>query len=99
MAGQRKRIKIGAATLWNLPAEGEGRHRRQLVEKSVLMLGDIGGVAVIFPGGFGVASVPGGRSVKPRPRFCPFVKPRQPGDPGCLCVIKDEKTLSGVFPW
>src|ERR1700681_1429757 len=42
MTSQRERIKIGAAALWNLPTESEGRNRRQLVEKSIPMLGDIG---------------------------------------------------------
>src|SRR5438876_10731719 len=96
MTSQRERIKVGTAALWNLPTECEGRHRRQLVEKSIRVLGDCGGLTHIDRRWFRLAGDGGEVLFDQRSSDCVI---KIPGDRkhGVVRRVIDAKELADVF--
>src|SRR2546430_17255748 len=96
MTSQRERIKVQTAALWNLPTECEGRHRRQLVEKSIRVLGDCGRLTHIDRRWVRLARGGGKILFDPRPRGGPVGISRNRPYGGVWRVI-NAKALTHVF--
>src|SRR4029077_14892035 len=91
-----ERIKIRAAAFGDFPAKGKGRHRCQLVEKSVLMLGDSGWFADIYRRWFGLARYGGEVSFDQRARFG-HIEIACNGQHGVVGCVINAKKLAYVF--